>query len=234
MPDYPRFPSTIWDVLSSAKRGESAGFNQIVTLYKTPIVHFITSLGRDIHDAEDIAQEVFIKICSSEFLTKYTSPERGRFRNLLLALTKQLMSRERTRRTAVKRGGEAKTLSLDQLKEDARFDPSEAPPEEREFNSLWVQHLIQQALDKLREESQIRKNRQFEALQLFLEGKTYQDIANALKTTPNDVKSLIFQARHKTRRYIKEQVLHYTRSQKEYGDEIALLSSYMQPFMAEE
>lgn len=234
MPDNRRFPSTIWDVLSSAKRGESAGLNQLVSLYKSPVVGFIVSQGADVNDAEDVAQEVFLKICTPDFLRRYTSPERGRFRNLVLAVTKQMLSRDRTRRLALKRGGGSQTLSLDQLKDDSQFDPGAVAPEDTQFNDLWVRHLLQTALDKLREESEIRKNLHYEALRRFMDGRKYQEIADELKTTLNDVKSLIFQGRHKARRYIKEQVLHYTRSQDEYGEEIALLSGYLQSLLSEE
>jgi RNA polymerase sigma factor (sigma-70 family) len=235
MAEFKRFPSTIWDVLSSAKRGEAAGLNQLVSLYKAPVVGFIQAQGQDVNDAEDLAQEVLIKICDPDFLTKYTSPDRGRFRNLLLAVTKQLIARDQTRRHAIKRGGQAKTLSLDQLKEDSKFDPERSvDPEDRTFNDLWVQHMIGQALDKLREESEIRKNQQFAALKLFMDGRKYQEIADELKTTLNDVKSLIHQARHKARRYVKEQILHYTRSQAEYGDEIEQLTPFLKSFLTEE
>lgn len=235
MAEYRRFPSTIWDVLCRAKRGDEAGLNQLVALYKAPVVRFIESRGRELNDAEDLAQEVLIKICNPDFLTRYTSPDRGMFRNLILAVTKQLLARDHTRRSAVKRGGNSKTLSLDQLKEDSEFDPgSPADPDDREFNDLWVRHILQQALDKLRDESEIRKNHQYGALKLFLDGRSYQQIADSLKTTLNDVKSLIHQARHKARRYVKEQILNYTRSQTEYGDEMAFLSPFLKSFLTDQ
>jgi RNA polymerase sigma-70 factor (ECF subfamily) len=89
------FQSTLWTVIRGADRGEEASLREFTMKYRGPIVAYIARRGF-LNDAEDLAQEVFLRLLQDRVLSK-ADPSRGRFRNLLLAVTRHVMANFRDR-----------------------------------------------------------------------------------------------------------------------------------------
>src|SRR5262245_29424830 len=97
------FQSTLWTVIRGADRGEEAALREFALKYRGPIVAYIARRGLP-NDAEDLAQEVFLRLIQDRVLAK-ADPSRGRFRSLLLAVTRHVIGHHRERESAQKRGG---------------------------------------------------------------------------------------------------------------------------------
>jgi DNA-directed RNA polymerase specialized sigma24 family protein len=70
---------------------------EVFTRYRTPVFNFLRNRGLSEHDAEDVAQDVFLRVCREDFLKKLDR-NRGKFRSLLLAVTRHVMLNERASR----------------------------------------------------------------------------------------------------------------------------------------
>src|SRR5438105_2586361 len=104
-----RFPTTIWEDISSARKGSSRELDLLLSRYRAPIVGFLRWKNVNIEEAEDLAQEVLIRVSHPGFLEK-VDPAKGRFRSLLLAVTRNVLSEGKRRDHAERRGGGARIV----------------------------------------------------------------------------------------------------------------------------
>ena len=111
MGEYVDIPSTMWTVISQARRGGQEALEAIFKKYRPPVYAFIRNTGFPHEDAEDLTQEVFLALVKDDVLEK-ADKERGKFRSLLLAVTRHAISTKRRHDGRIKRGGGAKPLSL--------------------------------------------------------------------------------------------------------------------------
>ena len=148
MSRFVRFQSTIWDFIKKARHSKPA-LDQLIRMYRPVIVNFVMRCGFPEEEAEDLSQEVFLRICKDNVLERIT-PEKGKFRTFLLVMTKNVIASEIRKRQAGKRGGGAKPLSIEEMKTNVDFDVSGKPEDrDEEFNRLWLQNLTRQALARL-------------------------------------------------------------------------------------
>src|SRR4051812_27480051 len=84
------FPTTAWSAIRSAGAGQSVAVNALVERYRPSVVGFVRRLGLDATSAEDVAQEVFLRLLDDRVLVR-ADRGRGRFRSLLLAVTRQVV-----------------------------------------------------------------------------------------------------------------------------------------------
>jgi RNA polymerase sigma-70 factor (ECF subfamily) len=227
MSKFVRFESTIWDFIKKARRSKTA-LDQVIRSYRPAIVNFVRRCGFAEEEAEDLSQEVFLRICRGNVLERIDR-EKGKFRTFLLVMTKNIIASEVRKRQAEKRGGGVKPLSIEEMKERTDFDlqGQERETRDEEFNRIWLQNLVRQALAKLDTESQAKKNLYFQALTLYLTGLKYEEVARRLGKTVQDVKVLIHYGRTKVKTHVKELIVNYSSSQQEYEEELRALSKYM-------
>jgi RNA polymerase sigma-70 factor (ECF subfamily) len=57
--------ATDWELVSRVKSGDTDAFAQIVSRYQKPVIHFCQRMLRSHQDAEDIAQECFVRFYRS-------------------------------------------------------------------------------------------------------------------------------------------------------------------------
>jgi hypothetical protein len=77
------FPTTFWGRIQSARGGDDRALDQVLGRYRGPIVAFLRRRGVREDAAEDLCQEVLLRVSRAAFLEK-VNPARGRFRSLLL------------------------------------------------------------------------------------------------------------------------------------------------------
>jgi hypothetical protein len=128
------FPTTIWDVVRAAGHRDSDALAQIAREYRAPVLAFVRSRGIDASLAEDLCQDVFVRVLAGGVLAK-ADAQKGSFRSLLCTITIRVIQ-DWTRKRR-----EVATPDLDV----EVVMPS--------FDRLWVRYLLERALKRLRETS---------------------------------------------------------------------------------
>lgn len=199
-----RFPTTAWHAIREDRDEARAA---LYDRYRAPVLAFLRNRGFQDADAEDLAHEVFLRVCRPEFVRK-ADPRRGRFRSLLLSVVRHVVLHHRARRKPA--ASEAEPLAADPL--------------EREFESLWARNLLDRALGRLRAESPAFHD----AIRLtVLEGASYRDAAGRLGASEGDIKNWSYLGKRRLRDLVAEQIGGYCSSQEEAEEELAALKSAM-------
>ncbi len=161
------------NLLRKVTEGDEAAFAKLYNYYKTPALRFANSLLKDTEEAENLVQDVFLKIWMRREQIKpdynFNSYLFTCLRNMAFDYFKKLEKSELLRTQYM----EAMMLVSD---------------EEREEKELRI-NLVQQAVESL---SVKRK----QILKLNIEeGKSYQEIAEFLRISKNTVKNQLVKAK---------------------------------------
>jgi RNA polymerase sigma factor (sigma-70 family) len=202
----------MWTTILQYHRDPERVKDFVVRRYRLPVLEFARRQGLGDPDAEDVAQEVFLRVCREQFLKK-ADQIRGKFRTVLLAVTKHVIGSWHRHETA----------GLRDRRREVPLDGIELPerlPEDPEFDRLWVQNLMAQAMERLKDEPGTQ------ALQLQLEGQSYQEIARRLGKKTTDVTNFIHRAKERLRKEFERLVAEYS-SREDVADEIAALRRFL-------
>jgi RNA polymerase sigma factor (sigma-70 family) len=205
-------PSTLWTTILQFQKDPERVKDFVVRRYRQPVVEFARLQGLSEEDAEDVAQEVFVRVCQEAFLKK-ANEIRGKFRTVLLTVTNRVIITLRRHETAGIRD-RRRAISMDgvDLPVDAPADP--------EFDRLWVKNLVTQALERLELDPAVQ------ALRLHLKGLSYQEIAQQLGKKISDINNFIHRARERLRQEIELLIAEYS-SREDVADEIAALRRFL-------
>lgn len=203
-----RFPTTMWStILGRPKDARTSVFLR----YREPVLAFLRRQGFGEHDADDLAQEVFATVCREEFL-RAADRGKGRFRSLLLGVARNVVLHARRSR------GRSRLQPLDDAPEPAA---SERDPE---FDTMWIQHLVELGLERLQAGERPGGPRHYDAFVLHkVKGLAYKDVAERLGVEVSDVRNWIHAARTRLQEHIREEVLSYCSSREEFEEEIVSL-----------
>ena len=161
--------------------GDHEAFRQLVERHQNAVVGTVTKMLGNIHDAEDIAQQVFLRIWRN---ARRYRPD-AKFTTWLYTITRNLVFNETRRR------GRKKEVSADEREETAH-QVIEDSPEYRPDQELLQNELraaVDQAIAALPETQRMAVIlRRYEQL-------PYEEIATVLKLSVPAVKSLLFRAR---------------------------------------
>lgn len=205
-------PSTLWTTILQFHSDPERVMEFVVHRYRQPVVEFCLFQGLTPEDAEDVAQEVFIRVCSEKFLRK-ADQIRTRFRTVLLAVTKRVIVSLRRHDTArIRDRRRVVGLEGTDFPEEAAADP--------QFDRLWVKNLVEQALESLGGDPAVR------ALRLHLNGRSYQQIAETLGKKATDVTNYLHRARARLRREIERLIAEYS-PREDIAEEIAALRRFL-------
>ncbi len=206
-------PTTVWSTLLKVRNDPDRVKDLVVRRYRQPVYEFAIQRGLTPEDADDVTQEVFLRVCREEFLEK-ADRTRGRFRTLLLAVTKHVIHAMRRRENAGKRD-RRRRVSLED------FDVAGEPPaEDPEFDRLWARNLVEKALDRLKGDATIP------AYRLKLQGKSYREIAQALGRKETDVTNHVHRASERLRREIRKMISEYS-AEEDVPAEIVALRKFL-------
>lgn len=226
MGELVRFESTVWTVIENAKRRDPAAIERMIGDYSAPLLGFIRNRGFNPEDAEDILQEVLMRIYDADFLQK-ADRLKGKFRSILLGVTKKCILKHYEKRGALKRGGAASTISLEDLRvsEDGEIP---LPTEESEdFNRLWFENILRLSLSKLQDECSQNGKAYHRALLLRIRGASYQEIGRQLSLSETDVTNLLHAARKRLQAIAEEVIANYSSTSSEYELEAGLLQQVL-------
>ncbi|MEZ6187420.1 MAG: sigma-70 family RNA polymerase sigma factor [Planctomycetota bacterium] len=208
---------TRWTLIEAAKRGEPVAFEALVGRYRPPVVSYLRRFGFGAADAEDLAQEVFVRLYQR--VLPVADPDRGRFRGLLLSTTKHLALEHLRAQRAQKRGG-------DHVRRDLEQAPEPATPADDAFDREWLGHLLERSLERLE-----REHPSYHAAlsASLLDGLSYKEAAERLGIGVSDVGNHIHRGRKKVSGYLREEVGFYAGSPQEHRTEVALLQRLLEP-----
>ncbi len=165
--------------------GDAAAFRDLVRRYEARARRYCFRIFRDSHLAEDLAQEVFLKLYRTAERYEPTGPFRTYFYRVL---ANHCFDRLRfLRRRAEVRGTtlDARTIDgLEHVDGNGRFAPPEAALLKSEEAGL-VRRAVEELPENLRRAVVLRE----------FEGLKYREIADVLGVSLNEVKVLIHRGR---------------------------------------
>lgn len=217
------FQTTVWATIRAAGAGREGAVGELVGRYRPAVVRFARCRGVDEGEAEDVAQEVFTRLFADRVLER-ADARRGRFRNLLLAVTRNVLGHHFERRAALRRGGGRPVVSLDRGEGEDPIDPAAPEAPDPDFDREWLAAMLSSALRRLE-----RENPDYAAClnALLVEGRSYAQIAAALGRTETSVRNALSRGRAKLARLLRDEVASYASSREEYQAELELLSGLL-------
>lgn len=214
------FPTTIWSHVRSARDGDSSKLQEILVRYRAPIVAFLRRKGVAADLCEDLAQEVLLRLSRRDFLDRI-DPTLGRFRSLLVAVTRRVLSEELRRERAVRRGGRARRVGAEGID---RLRPREDPV----FDQIWVRELVEAALAGLEADSRRRGLPLAEAFRLkYVDGLSQEEVAARLGAPVASAKNHVYYGKLRFKELLLSSIKDYCATPDEYEDELRRLAPYL-------
>ena len=180
-PDRPEDPDL--EAVSRARRGEVGAFDELVRRYEHRIVNFVRTQVSKKVDAEDVAQEVFIRA----YRGLKTFKGQSAFKTWLYQIATN------TARTHLERHGRRKEDAAGTLSDEGPDSPPPAASGEDLEAQVLLRDRLDRALAALPEDQ-----RQIVVLR-DVEGFEYKEIAAMLSIPIGTVESRIFRARARLR-----------------------------------
>mgnify|MGYP001793834132 CR=1 FL=1 len=176
----PSPPDPDAEVMLRVKRGDMAAFEELVNKYKQPVIHLAYRSIRDLAEAEDLAQNVFIQV----FKSAHRYEASARFATWLFTIARNLCLNEVRRRSRHR----AESIDAPALHEDQPVrqyeDSRNAPPPEALLRTE-LEDKVAEALGGLPENQRT-------AIVLCQQAElSYEEIPRFLGTTLSATKSRI-------------------------------------------
>ncbi len=175
------------------KQGDTEAFAQLADKYKQPVMNLVYRMLRDLTEAEDVAQAVFLQVYKSAHRYQAAS----KFSTWLFTIARNLCLNEIRRRSrhpveSMERlPGEQDDLPAPQYEDKA------APPAGESLLVGELEAKIQEALDALPE------NQRVAILLCRQDELSYEDISAVLGCSVSATKSLIFRGRETLKSRLK-------------------------------
>ena len=180
------------------KQGDSDAFSQLVEKYKKPVMNLVYRMIRDLAEAEDIAQNVFVQV--------YKSAERyqvsSKFSTWLFTIARNLCLNEIRRRTR------HPADSMDASHPDQEDQPLQQYEDKKAVSA--PDRLLQGELEAKIEQAvaELPENQRLAILMCRQDELSYEEIAQVLGCSLSATKSLI----HRGRETLKQKLKPYLRS----------------------
>ena len=231
------FEPTRWSLVLRAREGDDASrrgaLETLCATYWYPIYAFLRRSGRSPEDAQDLAQDFFVRLLDGRLL-EGADPAKGKFRTLLLAALKNLDANAHAAAKAAKRGGNHTFVSLDagHAEEHWQADTRTDEPVERLFDRAWAETLLSRSSERLRGEFE-EKGREglFSALYPRLTGGDSEGlsrVAEGLGLSEDAVKMALSRLRRRFGEVLREEVSETVGSRGDVQEELRyLLSNFL-------
>jgi DNA-directed RNA polymerase specialized sigma24 family protein len=227
-----------WSEIAAACRPDSPdnrrAFDALCDHFREPVYSHIRRSGCGVEEAQDLAQEFFLFLLDdSQPLSGYDR-SRSRFRTFLLAVLKNYLKGRQRHASALKRGGGANHVSIDNHREQGGdVEGTDATPEV-EYTRSWAATLIAGVLGSLRAESAAssRVVPIEPLLSRLLEGKSasYDDMAATLGMTAGALRVAALRLRKRFEELLRAEIARTVPRDEDVDDEIReLFAAYSRP-----
>ena len=235
LPGSSQFPATRWTLVVAAgdpRRKEAR--SALVSLcenYWYPLYAYLRRRGYPADQAEDLAQEFFIRLLEGRYLDR-ADPEKGRFRSFLLTSLKFFVADEEDRRRARKRGG-GMVVPLEFSSGEERYqrEPAHDETPERIFERRWALSMLDRVVERLRNEFvQHGRAEHFERLKMFLLGQSdapYAALAREMNTSEGALKVAIHRLRKRYRDLFRQEIADTVADPAEVESELRYLAAVL-------
>lgn len=214
----------------SSPAARRTALQELLSTYWKPLYVYARHCGSTHDDAQDAVQGLCTRLLESEFLD-HLDPERGRLRAYLRTAMRNHLASAHARDHAVKRGGGAPLLAIDDEVDESMLGNGCATPEAA-FDRAWALTVMQRALTRL--ESEHRTGRQrtpFEVIASYFdptsEPPSYDDAAARLGISSGLLRVAVHRARLRFKALLAEEAAD-TVSDAEAGEEIGELLRSLQ------
>jgi RNA polymerase sigma-70 factor (ECF subfamily) len=171
-------------IMLELRTGNMAGFDYLIQKYRKPIIHFMYRMVRNQAVAEELAQEVFLRV----YRSRETYRAEARFSTWLYRIATNL-GVNYARDTRHERA--ASTVYLDETDAETGTTPDVADS----TPDVEANLLRQERLNAIREHVMALPERQRMAVLMHkYEGMDYKQIGDVLKLSESATKSLLFRA----------------------------------------
>jgi RNA polymerase sigma-70 factor, ECF subfamily len=175
-------------LIERCRTGDDIAFGELVERYKHLVYGMVWRLTSDRSRAEDLAQEVFLKIYRG---LPYFRGE-ARLSTWIYRIVANVCVHDQTRP-----GAQAPTVSLDDEKTGARVTPSSP---DRQFGDLELRDRLEKAIARL------PPNYRLLVAAHYLDGVLYEDLAEALGLPLGTVKTQLYRAKQQLRRLLETEL----------------------------
>ncbi|MDW7679009.1 MAG: RNA polymerase sigma factor [bacterium] len=189
-------------IMLQVKNGDAKAFEQLVEKYKLPIINFCLRFSGNKDDAEDLAQDVFVRV----FQAAERYEDRAKFSTWLYRIAVNLCLNHQRRKKLIT------FLSLDRNHHDSSERSSDnlealfsSSTPEREYELKEQQRLVQQAINSLPE------NQKTVVILYRYHNLSYQEIAKILNISISAVESRL----HRAKLNLKKRLLTAKKQTKE-------------------
>ncbi|MEM7165370.1 MAG: sigma-70 family RNA polymerase sigma factor [Planctomycetota bacterium] len=198
------FPTTIWTTILQAGNDDSAALERFARRYRAPILAAIRGRGWSDTDAEDICQDVFVRLLHGNVLAR-AEAAKGRFRGLLLGVTRHVIL-DRVRKKQLPTVGDADVATA-----SAEIDDSpELAGWEAQFDEAWALALAERAMARLRDQ----RSPYFDVLVDRLDGRDHD-------------RNKLWIARKKLSELVRAEVAETCATPDQFEEEMARLAPYL-------
>lgn len=182
-----------WQLIDQAKKGDQAAFKEIVDKWQNMVYNTVLGIVQNAEDAEDITQEVFVKVFQS--INQFKGESKLSTWIYRIAITKSLDHEKSKKRK--KRFGYVKSLSPGSEDETA-IDPPD-------FNHPGVTlDKKEQAAVLFKAINELPENQRVAFTLHKTEGLSYAEISEIMEVSVSAVESLMHRARANLRKILEE------------------------------
>lgn len=180
------------------KQGDTAAFSELVDKYKQPVMNLVYRMLRDLMEAEDVAQTVFVQVYKSAHRYEVSS----KFSTWLFTIARNLSLNE------IRRRSRHPADSLDATHPDHDDQPLQQVEDKQSFSppESLLHAELQEKIDSAL--SELPENQRTAILLCRQAELSYEDIAGVLGCSLSATKSLI----HRGRETLKQKLKPYLRT----------------------
>ena len=208
-----RFEQTLWGEVLAAGQPDRPDFaralERLCRVYWYPLYAYLRRRGFDRQESRDLTQGFFLYLVRKN-VVQAADPQKGRFRSFLLGSLKNFVSNEENRQRAIKRGGAAQLISLDDELAEGRYahEPADGRSPEKLFDRRWALAALDEAGRRLENEfAEAGAGREFAELKTFLSsdrGLAYAELSARLGRSEVALRSTVSRMRKRFRECLLE------------------------------
>lgn len=196
-------------LMLQVRDGSAAAFEELMLRYQNRLVTVLEHLVGNREQAEDLAQEVFLRV----YRARHTYVPGSKFSTWLFTIANNLVSnarRSRSRRREVHLEADSGPLGTNPLERMALAASGQMPT--RQADKAEMRDIVRASLSALSERQRLA------VLLNKFEDMSYAEIAETMNLSPQAIKSLLSRARVNLKEVLEPYLEHGQRPQGETGN----------------